>query len=103
MPNKHRRSVALPRLKTDQPHPHQRHRAAGDVPGRWPDAVDGPQPDEESEGGRGGQRQLGAVVLLEPQPGQVATDDLGERRGGLNEKGAHALTVMRRQVFLLLN
>lgn len=67
-----------------QPQPEQRH-ADVDAAIRGIDAprglrVQGQELGEGREAERGGQQQPGALALLEPEPGQIAADDLGQRR-----------------------
>lgn len=67
-----------------QPQPDQR-RADVNAAIRGIDAttglrVQGQQPDERREAQGSGQQQPGALALLEPEPRQIAADDLGQRR-----------------------
>jgi len=66
-----------------QPQPGQRDAdvdaAVGRVDASAGLRVQGQQPDEDGQAERGRQQQPGAAALLEPEPGQVAADDLRQR------------------------
>lgn len=100
--------------KHDNSHTRERHHGTCHIPGRWPDTLDGPEPEHrhknvdasirgigaaggcgvereqpckqrEACGGR--QKKPRALALLEPEVGQIATDDFRNRCGREKKEG----------------